>query len=170
MRSHPDTESASTAALDADVLATRALTRLADRLPAPEESPLVTDAGFPCCPWCRAPLAVRKATLGWVWAEPSGARDHDGERVGEAARKAHIHGLSLKCATGCCFRPDFDVPLTRAEYDAERAAYGGRTSFDFGIDAVASAAAHADRYDQRFDADARDRIADHLEALGYIVS
>lgn len=105
----------------------RSLTRVVERMP--DDSPFIHE-GDVICPWCQAPLDVRRSKLG---------------RLDEVdGRRPYIEGVALKCAgEGCGFRPDFDVPLRagwgvwpdlsgKAEWERERELRDGEVLVDAG--------------------------------------
>lgn len=90
------------------------------------------------CPFCDRPLRVRRTILGHL-------DEVDG-------RRPHIDGVQMKCAgDGCGFRPDFDVPISREEWEKEMEARD-RKIVDMG-------------YTPR----EGDDIVERLQSLGYIV-
>lgn len=50
--------------------------------------------------------------------------------------RPHIDGVQLKCAgdDGCGFRPDFDVPIPRDEWEEELEARNGERVYDVGYE------------------------------------
>lgn len=79
----------------------RVYRRLADTAPCKGEDSVL-------CPFCDRQLEVRRTILGFL------------DEVSEG-RRPHIDGVQMKCAgdEGCGFRPDFDVPIPRSEWEWE---------------------------------------------------
>lgn len=112
---------------------TRVFDRLADEAPCKGE-------GSVLCPFCKRPLRVRRTILGKL----------DGIEDG---RRPHIDGVQMKCAgdDGCGFRPDFDVPISRNDYEREMDARDGKL------------------VDMGFAPDEGEQIEERLRSLGYLV-
>lgn len=105
--------------MNMDDVADRSLARVRERLS--DDAPCKAPNGGVCCPFCGQRLTVRRTVLGRLDELPSG-------------RRPHIDGVQLKCAgdAGCAFRPDFDVPITPAEWQRERARRDGQRVVDRG--------------------------------------
>lgn len=105
-----------------------------------EDAPC-NDADGVLCPFCIKPMRVRRTILGQL----DEAND-DGDRP-------HVDGVQMKCAgdDGCGFRPDFDVPISRDEYEAELEKRGQRL------------------IDMGFTPDEGASIEERLSDLGYLV-
>lgn len=125
--------------MDIDAIAERSFERVAAAIPAD-----------PDCPWCAAPMAVRRTQIGWI---------------SEDETRAYIDGVQFKCAGGGCgFRPDFDVTIRegrgvwpsltgREEFERELELRDGQRGVDMALDA---------------DADPAASVRDRLAALGYL--
>lgn len=111
----------------------RVFERLADNAPCKGDDRVL-------CPFCNRPLRVRRTILGHL------------EEV-EKEGRPHIDGVQMKCAgdDGCGFRPDFDVPISREEWQAEMDARDGKL------------------VDMGFTPDEGESVEDRLRALGYLV-
>lgn len=112
---------------------TRVFDRLADEAPCKGDDAVL-------CPFCHRPLRVRRTVLGQL------------DEV-EDGRRPHIDGVQMKCAgdDGCGFRPDFDVPISRDEWEQEMDARDGKL------------------VDMGFSPGEGDSIEDRLRSLGYLV-
>lgn len=92
------------------------------------------------CPFCDRPLRVRRTVLGYLDEVENGDRPH-------------IDGVQMKCAgdDGCGFRPDFDVPMPRDEWEWEQS--------------------HRDEklVDMGFSPDDGTTIQERLRSLGYLI-